>query len=189
MILVVMTYRVTRNVLKRDIGTRVKTGGCVRACWCGTLKQVQELQQYLKDKKIPISGVKKDLVHRVKMHQDSITRQRGGLGEGGDVIELHRWRRELWRRSRRRREGAAALESNHVPAHAKRQRFQKLARYSERRAAQGESWSAPFPPFPAFPLALRPRCPSSWRACVLVFECHVCHFHAWHATRYVSPKP
>jgi hypothetical protein len=47
------------------------------------LKQVQELQQYLKDKKIPISGVKKDLVHRVKIHQDSISRQRGGLGEGG----------------------------------------------------------------------------------------------------------
>jgi hypothetical protein len=47
------------------------------------LKQVQELQQYLKDKKIPISGVKKDLVHRVKMHQDSISRQRGGLWEGG----------------------------------------------------------------------------------------------------------
>ncbi len=37
----------------------------------------------LKDKKIPISGVKKDLVQRVKMHQDCISRQRGGLGEGG----------------------------------------------------------------------------------------------------------
>jgi len=47
------------------------------------LKQVQELQKYLKDKKIPSSGAKKDLVHRVKMHQDSISRQRGGLGEGG----------------------------------------------------------------------------------------------------------
>jgi hypothetical protein len=47
------------------------------------LKQVQELQQYLKDKKIPSSGAKKDLVHRVKMNQDSIRRQRGGLGEGG----------------------------------------------------------------------------------------------------------
>ena len=47
------------------------------------LKQVQELQKYLKDKKIPSSGAKKDLVHRVKMHQDSIRRQRGGLGEGG----------------------------------------------------------------------------------------------------------
>lgn len=56
---------------------------CVRACWCGMLKQVQELQKYLKDKKIPSSGAKKDLVHRVKMHQDSISRQRGGLGEGG----------------------------------------------------------------------------------------------------------
>ena len=47
------------------------------------LKQVQELQKYLKDKQIPSSGAKKDLVHRVKMHQDSISRQRGGLGEGG----------------------------------------------------------------------------------------------------------
>jgi hypothetical protein len=47
------------------------------------LKQVQELQKYLKDKKIPSSGAKKDLVHRVKMYQDSISRQRGGLGEGG----------------------------------------------------------------------------------------------------------
>ena len=56
---------------------------CVRACWCGMLKQVQELQKYLKDKQIPSSGAKKDLVHRVKMHQDSISRQRGGLGEGG----------------------------------------------------------------------------------------------------------
>ena len=45
------------------------------------LKQVQELQKYLKDKKIPSSGAKKDLVHRVKMHQDSISRQRGGLSE------------------------------------------------------------------------------------------------------------
>ena len=56
---------------------------CVRACWCGMLKQVQELQKYLKDKQIPSSGPKKNLVHRVKMHQDSISRQRGGLGEGG----------------------------------------------------------------------------------------------------------
>ena len=47
------------------------------------LKQVQELQKYLKDKQIPSSGAKKNLVHRVKMHQDSISRQRGGLGEGG----------------------------------------------------------------------------------------------------------
>jgi len=36
------------------------------------LNQVQELQKYLKDKKIPSSGAKKDLVDRVKMHQDSI---------------------------------------------------------------------------------------------------------------------
>ena len=56
---------------------------CVRACWCGILKQVQELQKYLKDKQIPSSGAKKNLVHRVKMHLDSISRQRGGLGEGG----------------------------------------------------------------------------------------------------------
>jgi hypothetical protein len=46
-------------------------------------KQVQELQKYLNDKKIPSSGAKKDLVDRVKMHQDSISRQRGGVGEGG----------------------------------------------------------------------------------------------------------
>ena len=47
------------------------------------MKQVQELQKYLKDKQIPSSGAKKNLVHRVKMHLDSISRQRGGLGEGG----------------------------------------------------------------------------------------------------------
>ena len=34
--------------------------------------RVQELQKYLKVKKIPSSGAKKDLVDRVKMHQDSI---------------------------------------------------------------------------------------------------------------------
>ena len=71
---------VTLCVRVRDWNTCVV---CVPACWCGMLKQVRELQKYLKDKKIPSSGAKKDLVHRVKMHQDSISRQRGGLGEEG----------------------------------------------------------------------------------------------------------
>ena len=48
-----------------------------------SINPVNGIAVIAKDKKIPSSGVKKDLVHRVKMHQDSISRQRGGLGEGG----------------------------------------------------------------------------------------------------------
>ena len=52
---------------------------------CGCLHiQTEQLKQYLKNKSLPQSGAKRDLVSRVLMYMDSLNRRRVAGQVGGD---------------------------------------------------------------------------------------------------------